>query len=558
MKGKLGCWILLGATIGAGLSLTGCGGGSAAPASPPPPPPPAITVSVSPPSLTVSQGATQAFTASVTGTTNTAVTWSVQEGATGGAITNAGVYTAPSTAGTFHVVATSQADSTKSATGTVTVPEVSVSVSPISDTLGPNGLRTFVATVSGTVVSTNVTWSIEEGGSGGSITSGGLYTAPVTTGVFHILAVSVADAKASAEATVAVVASGFTPTANLETPRAGHTATLLPNGKVLIAGGTDGSSSLQTAELFDPATNTFSATGNMTSARVNHTATLLANGKVLLTGGDVDQVGTSLASAELYDPATGTFAATGAMTVARSLHTATLLANGRILICGGDKGGIPGGNSGVLSSAEIYDPGSGTFTATGSLAFARFNHAAVLLPDGKVVVAGGYDVNFEDIFSAELYDPASGTFSVTGAMSVSRAVLTVTMLANGKALAAGGFQAPSPDCASGSSNSCPPTPLSNVDLYDPLTGTFKAGNSMMAAHGGHTATTLASEKILIAGGDTFAVELFDPMSATFSPTGSLEISRTGHTATLLNDARVLVTGGTDPSGIPLGTAEIYK
>jgi len=241
------------------------------------------------------------------------------------------------------------------------------------------------------------------------------------------------------------------------------------------------------------------------------------------------------------------------MAVARTGHTATLLADGRVLICGGDEGVIPGGNSGVLSSAEVYDPASGTFTSTGSLTFARFNHAAALLAGGKVLVAGGIDANFGDIFSAELYDTVLGTFSVTGTMTVSRDSFTLTLLPNGKVLAAGGFQQPSSAC----DPDCSAFPISDVDLYDASAGTFTAASNMVQAHGGHTATVLPSGKVLIVGGDTFAVEVFDPTSGMFSLTGSLEVARTGHTATLLNDGRVLVTGGLT-GWTALGTAEIYK
>jgi hypothetical protein len=497
----------------------------------------------------VNQGATQTFTASVTGTTNTAATWSVQEGAAGGSITSAGVYTAPFAAGTFHVVTTSQADTTKSAVTTVIVPAVSLSVLPTSDTLGPNGSRAFTASVSGTI-NTGVNWSVEEGAAGGSITSGGIYTAPTTIGVFHALAVSAADARASAAATVTVVSSGFTPTANMETPRAGHTATLLLNGKVLIAGGTDGSSTLQTAESFDPTTNTFSATGDMTSARVNHTATLLANGKVLLSGGGIDQgAGGALATAELYDPAVGTFVATGPMTVARTGHTATVLADGRVLIVGGANSG------GVLPSAEIYDPATSAFTSTGSLHFARVVHAAALLADGKVLVAGGDGGTNLALGEAELYDPNAGIFTATGNISLGRELLTLSALPDGKALAAGGTETQGECLEDGCFGNF--GPVSNADLYDPSAGTFTAASNMVQAHGGHTAAALPSGKVLIVGGDTFAVELFDPTSGMFSLTGSLEAARTGHTATLLNDGRVLVTGGTS-GGTVLGTAEIYK
>ena len=150
----------------------------------------------------------------------------------------------------------------------------------------------------------------------------------------------------------------FTTTGSMTTVREAPTATLLPSGKVLIAGGTDGHFTIGSAELYDPRTGTFTATGSMTTPRAGHTATLLANGRVLITGGVqtlVDGPGSTLSSAEIYDPATETFAPTGNMSVGRGFHTATLLANGKVLIAGGSVSARP---------VELYDAPSGTFTTT--------------------------------------------------------------------------------------------------------------------------------------------------------------------------------------------------
>jgi hypothetical protein len=218
-------------------------------------------------------------------------------------------------------------------------------------------------------------------------------------------------------------------------------ATLLPNGKVLIVGGWGGDRTdglpLSSAELYDPENGTFAVTGAMAGPRYFHTATLLPSGSVLVVGGRTDDFGV-FSSAELYDPASRTFTSTGDLNASRAWHTATLLPDGRVLIAGGD------GNPDVLPSAELYDPASGTFTATGAMIAIRSAHTATLLPNGKVLVAGGWgahDVATGDrpsLSSAELYDPASGTFTATGSMTTARDSFTATLLPNQKVLIAGG------------------------------------------------------------------------------------------------------------------------
>jgi hypothetical protein len=172
-------------------------------------PPPAATVAVSPTAATLVAGSSQTFTCTVTGTTDTVCTWSVQEGAPGGTVTSGGVYTAPQSAGTYHVVARSRADSTKSASATVTVtapPQpIAVTVSPLAATVVAGNSQSFACTVTGTT-DRACTWSVQEGASGGTVTSGGVYTAPQTAGTYHVVATSHADATKSASATVTVTA----------------------------------------------------------------------------------------------------------------------------------------------------------------------------------------------------------------------------------------------------------------------------------------------------------------------------------------------------------------
>ena len=193
--------------------------------------------------------------------------------------------------------------------------------------------------------------------------------------------------------------------------RAWHTATLLANGNVLIAGGSNSVGDLATAELYDPTTGSFSATGSMVSKRAFQVATLLSSGNVLVTGGSAGSG--LLSSAEVYDAVAGSFRATGDMIAARDSHIAVLLANGTVLVAGGSSDFapdgstlVPGGSSAV--TAELYNPGSGTFTQTGSMVAARAFPAGVLLQDGRVLVSGGSDclaviVCDSSVDSAELY-----------------------------------------------------------------------------------------------------------------------------------------------------------
>ena len=248
----------------------------------------------------------------------------------------------------------------------------------------------------------------------------------------------------------------FRPTGSLTTARCGPTATLLADGRVLVVGGlgedpdaTGDPVAPTSAELYDPREGTFSPTGSLTTARGGQTATLLADGGVLVAGGEA--ASGALASAELYDPKTGTFHVTGSMTTAGGV-TATRLLDGRVLITGGGDG----------SRAEVYDPMTGTFKPTGSMKTSRWQQTATLLPDGRVLVAGGADLNAGEcctpLTSAELYDPMTGTFSLTGSLTTARRGQTATLLADGRVLVAGGLGQQEV--------------LASAEIYDAATGTF--------------------------------------------------------------------------------------
>jgi N-acetylneuraminic acid mutarotase len=336
--------------------------------------------------------------------------------------------------------------------------------------------------------------------------------------------------------------TGFEETGSMVQVRGNHTATLLANGKVLVTGE-------NRADLYDPASRTWAPTGVLNDSRSGgHTATRLANGKVLVAGGFTGAI-FETQSAELYDPATGIWTRTGSLNAGRYFHTATLLPDGRVLVVGGFQQSsihppLP------VSMAEVYDPATGTWAATGNLVTARGSHTATLLPNGKVLVAGGKSVTFS-LASAELYDPATGIWSETGNLATARHFHTATLLGNGQVVAAGGFNSSS----SGSAY------LDSTERYDVQSGTWTPTGPLGSRRGLHTATLLPTGKVLIAGGENQAsAELYEPSTGNWAPTGSLITSRSSATATLLNDGTVLVAGGFHQNGntntAPL-SAELY-
>jgi hypothetical protein len=548
--------------IAAVMACWGCGGGSRSSSSPTPTPASSVSLTVTPNSVTVLRDATQTFTANVTGTTNTAVTWSIEE-TSGGTINSAGLYTPPQTgAGTFHVLAVSQANSAAVGIAVVTVPTPQITISPAAVTLRPAGTQTFAATVSG-LTDTAVNLTVQPSG-GGLINSAGLYTAPSAAGFYNIVATSAGESALTASATVTVTtsSSAFTPTGSMTEARGLHTATLLPNNKVLVAYGSNSNSytnaagyvGLSSVELYDPSTGTFTEILGEDGAGIfGHTATLLPNGNVLLAGGFVNSVwdyyGDSVSSngAALYDSTTGAFSATGNMTANRGGHTATLLATGKVLIAGGSDGDLTGTG---LASAELFDPSAGTFTPTGSMSVGRYLHTATQLQDGRVLVVGGALTSAAGpVATAEIYDPSTGTFTMTGAMATARQQHTATLLADGRVLIAGGSTSTGPGDLQATAT---------AEIYNPSTGSFSVTGSMNAARTYHTATMLPAGNVLVAGGgeENSTAEIYDPAAGSFSITGGMEIGRSGHTATLLANGMVLVAGGGIFDG--LSSAELYQ
>jgi len=319
---------------------------------------------------------------------------------------------------------------------------------------------------------------------------------------------------------VPTVAQGATlkawsPTGSMLDRRAGHSATLLPDGSVLVLG-----DDLAQAERYDPATATWSSAGEMSMRRDNPTATLLRDGTVLVAGGSNSSTGSILASAERYDPDANAWTPVASMSEARAAHGAALLSDGRVLVAGGrsfDQN---------FATAELYDPATDAWAPAAAMASARDGVLLHVLGDGTVLAVGGRDAAHEPVATAELYDPATDSWRPSGSMAQVRASATAAELPDGTLLVAGGTES-----------------SQIVERFDPGSGAWSSVASPAALHSGSRLTALANGMALLTGGPAREAELYDHRNNTWWPAGVASIGREFHTSTLLRDGSVLVTGG---------------
>lgn len=325
--------------------------------------------------------------------------------------------------------------------------------------------------------------------------------------------------------------------------RAYHTANTLSTDKILIAGGQGG---LKTCELYDIDSKTYTVTDSMKDARFYHTSVELDNGKIMVMGG-FNGFNDTLNSCEIFDPTTELWTTTASMNYKRYYHTSTLLDDGRVLVAGGYgyKLGDPQLPGTYLTSCEIYDPSSETWTETGSLNEARNQHGATLLSGGNVLVAGGinktWNYDFVSLDSAEIFDVGTETWTEVSSMNHQRDNVNLILMPNSKVFASGGSMGQEKD-----------TYAHMAEIYDANADTWTLTSSNMTyKRHYHLCDMLNDNQILIVGGYSYGntggvskrVEIYDILTDSFSVSDNLEVPSYFGTLTEIDSDHVLYVGG---------------
>jgi N-acetylneuraminic acid mutarotase len=333
----------------------------------------------------------------------------------------------------------------------------------------------------------------------------------------------------------------------MSVPRTHHASTLLSDGRLIVTGGQNENGYLASAEIFDSTTNSWTGVASMSEARVGHAAALTGDGRVLVAGG-FNGAGYDTTT-EIYDPLSNLWSSAGNMSTPRYGASATRLQTNKILVIGGSFFGPTG--SVTLASAESYDPSANSWTAVSSMSTPRYGSTTTLLPDGRVLVAGGQNGS-QYLSTAEIYDPTLDSWSSAGNMSTARFSHTATLLDDGRVMVAGGFLS-----APGVS-----TYLSSVEFYDRTSNTWSSGPPLATARAFHTASRLPSGRILVAGGASTSgtaiqsSELFDGGANAWLAAGNLNDGRDFQTTDLLASGKLITTGGSGPLS-SLASSELF-
>lgn len=553
--------IVLGLLLGLSALLTGCGGGGGGGASNNPPVVSLSSITINATSTTLNLGASTTLTAtghysdSSTANISTQVSWS--SGSNQILTVGAGTATFNSVGvGATTITASMNQVSSLPLSITVVAP-TSINATPASTAIGIGTIVNLSAVgINGSTISTLtslVSWSTSDS-TIASVTSTGIVTG-IGAGTATITATFTGLPPATATVTVSTGLGGQ----NLATSRFDHTANLLSTGKILVAGGyvTGPSDTIKTTELYDPATATWTTAAPLITERGDFTATELLDHTILVAGG-ANSMENNIPSTELYDPQNNTWNLTlvgvpGYMVTPRTYHSATLLQSGKVLVAGGSSASISN-----LTDAELYDPGTKTWTATRPISIGRYSQTATPLQNGKVLIVGGYGgttTNTQNplpLGSAEIYDPATETWTQAANLHVERANHTATLLSNGMVLVVGGETLSS-------------VVLSSAELYDPANNTWTQINSLGNAREWHTATLLSDGlSVMVIGGvnagsEVMPIEVYNSSTGTWASAASLNTGRDTFTATLIpSTGKVLVVGGYNfPSSSSLNSVELH-